>query len=137
MKNNNVLFFIIAAALFGVAVLWIMGSPQSLFGRFAQSLSPASDDAKTELASCLSEKGVVMYGAWWCPHCANQKKDFGDAFSEITYIECSSPGQRDRLPVCVDAGIKGYPTWIFPDGTGLSGEQPLSELAKQAGCTFG
>src|SRR3972149_5872572 len=136
MKNKNVLFFIAAALLFGVTVVAMFGSPRVLVARLFEGVSPPSDVAKTELASCLSEKGVIMYGAWWCPHCANQKEAFGDAFSEINSIECSSAGQRDRLPECVDAGIKGYPTWIFPDGTQLSGEQPLSELAQRAGWVF-
>ena len=27
-------------------------------------------------AQCLTAKGAQMYGAWWCPHCADQKELF-------------------------------------------------------------
>ncbi len=39
--------------------------------------------------------------------------------------------------VCQDAGIEGYPTWVFSDGTRLSGDRELSELAEVAGCPWG
>ena len=66
------------------------------------------------LAKCLTDKGVKMYGAWWCSHCQNQKKMFSGSFQYINYIECSSTGQRDFLEVCRKAQIKSYPTWEFP-----------------------
>ena len=45
--------------------------------------APATPEAKA-LAECLSEHGVIMYGAFWCPHCAAQKKVFGDAFTQVS-----------------------------------------------------
>lgn len=65
------------------------------------------------LAKCLSDKGVKMYGAYWCPHCQNQKKAFGDSFKYINYIECAD-GQNGQTQICKDNGITGYPTWEFP-----------------------
>jgi hypothetical protein len=96
----------------------------------------ASDPAKIALAECLTTKGVSMYGAFWCPHCQNQKKTFGGAWEKIHYVECSTPDGRGQTPQCNDAGIEGYPTWVFPDGTRLTGEQPLQTLAEKAGCPF-
>jgi len=29
-----------------------------------------------EFAQCLTDKGVKMYGAYWCPHCQAQKALF-------------------------------------------------------------
>ena len=29
-----------------------------------------------QFALCLGDKGAVFYGAFWCPHCQNQKKMF-------------------------------------------------------------
>lgn len=88
-----------------------------------------------ELAQCLSESGVVMYGAWWCPHCKAQKEEFGKSFKFINYVECASgrasEGQNQK---CDDAGIKGYPTWKFVDGTVLEGEQSPNKLAKIVQC---
>ena len=40
-------------------------------------------------AKCLTEKGLVMYGTDWCPHCQNQKALLGDSFDYITSRACS------------------------------------------------
>jgi hypothetical protein len=85
-------------------------------------------------AQCLTEKGTKMYGAWWCPHCADQKEMFGFAFQYVNYTECSPEGQRTMNETCTKAGIKGYPTWQFADGSRVQGPQPLSVLSEKTGC---
>ena len=86
------------------------------------------------LAKCLTSKGAKMYGAYWCPHCQNQKKEFGSAIKFVSYQECDSKGENGNPEACQKAGVEGYPTWIFADGTKLEGQQTLSELAKKSGC---
>lgn len=88
----------------------------------------------TTLAQCLTEKGVKMFGAWWCPHCTKQKSLFGNAFQYVEYVECSPGGTKTMSAQCQGEGIKGYPTWRFADGTELNGEQELAALATKAGC---
>src|SRR5579885_3423480 len=39
-------------------------------------------------AKCLTTKQAKMYGAFWCPHCAEQKEMFGSSFKYAPYIEC-------------------------------------------------
>jgi hypothetical protein len=34
-------------------------------------------------AKCISAKQAKMYGAYWCPHCAEQKEMFGGAFQYV------------------------------------------------------
>lgn len=103
------------------------------FVAFAVKVGQAPSPA-TAFAQCLTEKGAKMYGAWWCPHCTKQKALFGNAFGEIDYVECS-PGQTKVMsPQCKDDGIEGYPTWTFPDGTRLSGEQDFATLGAKVGC---
>jgi hypothetical protein len=85
-------------------------------------------------AQCLSAKGTKMYGAWWCPHCADQKEMFGYAFQYLRYVECSDPGQRGMNETCKQAGIKNFPTWQFPDGKREEGVHPLGTLAQKTGC---
>jgi hypothetical protein len=85
-------------------------------------------------AQCLTDKGTKMYGAWWCPHCADQKEMFGYAFQYVNYTECSPEGQRTMNEACTKAGIKGYPTWQFADGSRVQGPQPLTVLADKTGC---
>ncbi len=85
-------------------------------------------------AQCLTDKGVKMYGAWWCPHCTNQKELFGTAFSKVSYTECSAPNSQSMNQTCKDAGITGFPTWEFSDSSRLSGEQTFQTLSEKSGC---
>ena len=84
------------------------------------------------LAKQLSEKGMVMYGAYWCSHCNNQKKEFGDAFKYVDYVECDAKGPNANPDECSAKGIEGYPTWIY-QGQKYSGEQSLDKLAEIIG----
>ncbi len=88
-----------------------------------------------EFALCLADKGAKFYGAFWCPHCQAQKKAF-EWSKNIPYVECSTPDTKGQLDICRDAGVKSYPTWIFADGSTLSGEIPLEKLAEKTGCTL-
>lgn len=84
-------------------------------------------------AQCLTEKNVVMYGAFWCPHCANQKKLFGKSFQYVTYVECDSQGKDAQPDLCLEKGVQSYPTWEI-NGKLESGEMPLNVLAEKSGC---
>ncbi len=76
-----------------------------------------------------------MYGAWWCPHCAEQKELFGFAFQHVNYNECGIEGQTHSISdQCKSAGIQHFPTWQFPDGHRDEGVEPLADLAKKTGC---
>ncbi len=75
-----------------------------------------------------------MYGAWWCPHCADQKETFGYAFQYVNYVECSPAGQRTLNDVCKQAGVKNFPTWQFADGSRTEGTKPLAVLSDKTGC---
>ena len=79
-------------------------------------------------AQCLTEKGVIMYGTEWCPHCKNQKVMFGSAFQYVNYIDCDL--HRDA---CIKAGVEGFPTWVINDDL-YPGEQPIARLAALSGC---
>ncbi|HEY4512465.1 MAG TPA: hypothetical protein VJH63_02270 [Candidatus Paceibacterota bacterium] len=88
-----------------------------------------------ELAQCLADKGVIFYGAFWCPHCAEQKKLFGASAKLLPYVECSTPDAMGQLQVCKDKKIESYPTWIFADGSRLSGTT-TAVLAEKSGCSL-
>jgi len=117
----------IGVALAVVAVAW--GAYYILYYR-----KPVS--TLDNFAKCLKAKGAKMYGAWWCPHCADQKEMFGFAFQYVNYVECSPEGQRIINDVCKQAGVKNFPTWQFPDGSRTEGTQPLAVLAQKTGCTL-
>jgi hypothetical protein len=52
--------------------------------------SDSTPNPKTALAQCLADKGATFYGAYWCPHCNNQKLAFGSrASKKLPYVECA------------------------------------------------
>jgi len=85
-------------------------------------------------AQCLSAKGAKMYGAYWCPHCADQKEMFGSSFQFAPYIECGVKGSHAPAQVCTDADVKHYPTWVFADGSRVEGAHSLEFLSQETGC---
>ena len=93
--------------------------------------TPGKYDA---LAQCLKDKGVTFYGAFWCPHCQKQKRLFGRSADLLPYVECSTPDGKGQLQGCIDKGITNYPTWDFPDGSRVTGEVSLADLAQKSGC---
>lgn len=95
---------------------------------------PTNISQAEALAKCLTKKGVVMYGAFWCPHCQKQKSLFGNAFQYIKYQECDPKGENGNPKVCDAAGVKGYPTWSIPGHANIEGEQTFEGLAKAASC---
>ena len=86
------------------------------------------------LAQHLTEQGTTMYGAYWCPHCAEQKAIFGDAFRYVRYVECDPGGKNANPLLCAQKGIKGYPTWEIA-GRFYEGTRSLEQLASLSGFT--
>jgi len=89
-------------------------------------------------ARCLSDRGVKMYGAYWCPHCQEQKEAFGASFEYVPYVECGVKGNlRAQSQVCKDEKVNHYPTWQFPP-TGERVERvfTLQELSDRTGCSL-
>lgn len=87
-------------------------------------------------ASCLEEKGAKFYGAFWCPHCKNQKELFGNSERLLPYTECSTPDGNGTTIICQKEGINSYPTWVFADGSREAGELSLKFLSEKTGCTL-
>ncbi len=98
---------------------------------YSYSVAPGKYDP---LASCLTEKGVNFYGAFWCPHCQEQKGLFGKSAKLLPYVECSTPDGKGQTPICIDKKIDGYPTWEFADGSRISAVVSPEVLAEKAGC---
>jgi thiol-disulfide isomerase/thioredoxin len=110
---------------------WIVVALAAIGGLWYWQTLPGEYD---ELAQCLSDKGAKFYGAFWCPHCQKQKQMFGRSERHLPYIECSTADGNSQLPICRDHGVKEYPTWVFADGSRMTGEIPLATLAQKTGC---
>lgn len=99
--------------------------------------TPPSGPADTQaLSKCLANRGAKLYGAYWCPHCADQKEEFGDALQFVNYVECDAGGPNGNPEACIDAKIEGYPTWQMPDKADLVGAQSFEALANWSGCPY-
>lgn len=120
MKNNIILFLLFIGVIVG-----IVSAGVAIFAKGDVKPNPKLD----AFAKCLAQKGVVMYGAYWCPHCQNQKKLFGESFKYVNYVECTQEVKK-----CQEKKIQGYPTWIFKDGERIRGEATFAQLAEKSSC---
>jgi uncharacterized membrane protein/glutaredoxin len=81
------------------------------------------------LAEHLSRTGAVMYTAYWCPHCREQKELFGkEGAAALKIVECAPDGYKNQAALCEKKQIKGFPSWEI-NGTVDSGVKPLAKLA--------
>lgn len=87
---------------------------------------------KEKLAKYLNQQGMVLYGAYWCKFCKDQKELFGTAAEYLDYVECDAKGDGANPDECIAKGIESYPTWMYKDKKYL-GTQSLEELAKIVG----
>ena len=116
---------LIRASAVGLLCLWGVS--------FGAADKPANLD---DFARCLGKKEAVMYGAFYCEHCKEQKDLFGDSAQYLPYVECVERGTRKVTEQCKTLGIRRTPTWIFEqsgervDGKVLS----LQELSQKTGC---
>lgn len=102
-------------------------------GESGRPIANVSGAAEMALARRLAEIGAKNYGAYWCPHCHEQKELFGkQAFALIDYFECDPNGQNARPQMCRAAGLVGYPSWKIDDKV-YPGVQSLETLADLSG----
>ena len=140
MNDKNIIAGVLVLMVAIGAILYAIsgntGAPTGASTKLTQEASstvPASGP-NLALAQCLKDKGVIFYGAFWCPHCKKQKELFSDASPALPYVECSTPDGNDQTQICKDKGIHSYPTWKFSDGGELTGEQKLTTLAASSSC---
>lgn len=108
-------------------VLLLILTPIILTG-CGEKKDPNEGGRLESFASCLTEKGLKMYGTERCPHCQNMKGMFGSAFSKINFIDCDKQTMQ-----CDAASIKWYPTWMYLSKP-YEWEKTLEELAQITSC---
>ncbi|MDE2019702.1 MAG: hypothetical protein KGJ13_05155 [Patescibacteria group bacterium] len=115
--------------------LWILAAVAVFLAIFLYvKTAPPPNGTYDALAKCIASTTAKFYGAFWCPHCADQKREFGDAAKYLPYVECSLPDASGETAMCKAIGIGHYPTWIFPNGSRVEGVIPPAELANKTGC---
>jgi len=89
-----------------------------------------------DFARCLGEKGATFYGAFWCPHCGEQKQLFGKSAKLLPYVECSTSDGKGQTAICISKNIESYPTWEFADGSRMTAVMSIRQLAEKTGCSL-
>ncbi|KKR31331.1 MAG: VKORC1/thioredoxin domain protein [Parcubacteria group bacterium GW2011_GWF2_39_8b] len=99
-------------------------------------VTPGKPGKYDDFAKCIKDAEVTFYGAFWCKYCRSQKALFGKSAKYLPYVECSTPDSRGQLQVCIDAGIKIYPTWQFGSSTAdrITDVIELVDLADKTSC---
>ena len=122
MDKQNIISIIFIAAVIFLVIFF--GAKHN-----AESTNPNLYD---DFAKCLTEKGAVMYGLYYCSHCQEQKATLGDSFKFIKYVECTENNQS-----CLDKGADAYPTWLIGTSTKIVGfekDKTMKELSDATSC---
>ncbi len=113
-----------------IVVLIVIG----VGGAIISSKNASAPGPLDATATCIKNSGAKFFGAFWCPHCKDQKVEFGNSVKLLPYIECSKPdGTQNEL--CKAENITGYPTWKFADGTSVTQVMTPEALAEKTQCT--
>ncbi|HYP03219.1 MAG TPA: vitamin K epoxide reductase family protein [Cyanobium sp.] len=128
---------VLIALLVGITSIgWAtaLDRPEQATGRGAPPLvKAASTPATLALAEHLSSTGAVMYSAYWCPHCHEQKELFGkQATAKLKVVECAPDGRNSQAALCESKKIQAFPSWEIA-GRIDSGVKPLAKLAELSG----
>lgn len=128
---------VITALIVGLVSLgWAaaVNRPASDLGRgVPPPVTTASTPQTIALAEHLTSSGAVMYSAYWCPHCNEQKQLFGkEATAKLRIVECAPDGRNSERALCESKKIEGFPTWEI-NGQLDSGVKPLTRLAELSG----
>lgn len=81
-----------------------------------------------ELAKCLTEKGVVVYGNDFCQYTAKQLNYFGKSKQYLNYVKCS-----ENETLCNEKGVRVTPTWEIKGQT-YPQVQTFERLSQLSGC---
>jgi hypothetical protein len=115
-------------------VMWVLIGLSGMLSLFyyVKNLPPPNGKYDA-FAKCIANTSTTLYGAFWCPHCIEQKNEFGSAAQYLPYVECSLPNTSETEE-CTAQGVKEYPTWQFPDGSRATGKQSFETLSGKTGC---
>jgi thiol-disulfide isomerase/thioredoxin len=150
LASGGVVLAILAALLWrrpapGTRWVWLRPARLAVLGGLVAAVTVAVSFAvfsasgpgspyQEALARHLRASGARFYGAYWCPACREQKRLFGNAASELPYVECDPKGAGARPDLCAQAQVRSFPTWTIR-GSRHEGVTPLDTLAALSGFT--
>ena len=140
-EDQGALFFrgvimglVTLVATIGMYSISINGPAANASGNTGPAVTSTSGEAEVARAKHLKAIDAKMYGAYWCPHCFDQKQLFGqEAKKYMPYVECADDGADSQTALCRSVPeITGFPTWEV-NGQFLAGTQTLTTLAEASG----
>ncbi|CAE7698328.1 unnamed protein product [Symbiodinium pilosum] len=116
--------------------------------RTLPEIREGSSQRALTVARKLEEKRAVLFGAYWCPYCDQERQALGrEVFANgkayVRYVECDPRGENGQPGLCQAAGVTSFPTWavavepssadalpfeLHPGFKGLSGLERLVGL---------
>lgn len=106
----------------------------------ASELSPEGEsdpegehgDDLVAFAKALADTSTILYGANWHAETSQQRRIFEDGGKYLPYVNVTN---ADRSPneIAIQNNITVYPTWVFPDGSRLTGTQSLATISQRSG----
>ncbi|MBX4196006.1 hypothetical protein KW805_00250 [Candidatus Pacearchaeota archaeon] len=85
----------------------------------------SGEDESLKLAQCLKNKGSEFYTSATCADCEKQERVFGNAFGEISFIDCTDMNQCKN--------IRSVPAWYINNSV-VYGFKTLDQLRVLSGC---
>jgi hypothetical protein len=137
LSVSSILLFLAIAAT--VSAIWFMNDKEiRTYNQIAKGIdeegaikgaSTTDPEYILKLAQSLKMSGFVLYGSDSNIKTTKQKNVFGQAISEIDYVECDPQIKSANPAECAAREIKIYPTWISRDKK-FEGYKSLSEIEK-------
>jgi hypothetical protein len=110
-------------------------------------------DPREVLALCLNDIGAMLYGAYWCGACRNQRYQFAPYHELINYVDCYFDPEVGILDYpkdeCADVvlmdeergevPLEAFPTWTFDENPHYDywvGTATFEMLAEMSGCEW-
>lgn len=89
-----------------------------------------SPDYLIKLADSLKTDGVILYGFDGNQETKRQLAIFGQAITNLDYVECNSQSSHSNADECVARGIDKYPTWVKGEqkSTGFKTLEELEQM---------
>jgi Ca2+-binding RTX toxin-like protein/cyclophilin family peptidyl-prolyl cis-trans isomerase len=95
---------------------------------------PTDDGLDFDLAAFanrLNSNGVTLFGAAFDSTTTDQRQLFGDGSQFLNFVEVTNADRTFNATATANNITTTSPTWVFSDGTRLTGLQSLEELAHQ------
>jgi len=82
----------------------------------------------------MTDSGITLYGATWCPDCRRSKAFLGEQRIPYTYVDLEEHPEAVDTVLALNGGKQIIPTIVFADGSFVT-EPTNEELAEKVGLT--